>query len=121
MLFEELRDIQTQIDYLDTKDIISKMENLEKIGTSFQNKHKQDVRKRYIVPIIMTILTVLFMAAVIAVLIWVFIVSRKEAAPMWFLWIGVATCFAVIVGVIFALRQRISEIIKGEEEDAKNY
>lgn len=47
--------------------------------------------------------------------------AMGDIAGMFFIGIFVAVFLAMIVGVLFALRQRIREIDGGEEEDAKKY
>ena len=47
--------------------------------------------------------------------------AMGDIAGLFFVGIFVAVFLAMIVGVLFALRQRIREIDGGEEEDAKKY
>ena len=47
--------------------------------------------------------------------------AMGDIAGLFFIGIFVTVFLAMIVGVLFALRQRIREIDGGEEEDAKKY
>ena len=62
-----------------------------------------------------------FMAGVIALMIWGFTVEAAEAPPLPLIVVLVALPAVVILGVLLALIQRIREIQRGEEDDAKNY
>ena len=94
---------------------------MEKSGTTFQNKQKNDVRINYIAPVIVTILTTIFMGTMIYLLWWAYKVEPAEAPPVFFILVCVGMFLAVIGGVILALAQRIGEIRKGEIEDAGKY
>lgn len=61
---------------------------------------------------------------VVALIIGAFLLIIKggeDAALDWILWIYIGVLAAVIIGVIFALSQRLKEIRRGEEEAAKKY
>lgn len=90
-------------------------------GTSFQNKQEQDVRVRYIAPVMVTVIMVVLMIGMSALILWAYKASPKNAPPVWFLWLTVGTFAAIGGGVVLALLQRIREIGKGEIDDAKRY
>ena len=118
------RKLQTKdipISELDTEALLFQMEEMEKGGTSFQNKQAGDVRVRYIAPVIVTVLMVALMTGLTALLVWAYRVSPEEAPPAWFLWMMVGLFAAIGGGVILAFLQRIREIVKGEIDDAKHY
>lgn len=120
-LCQELRGEEVPLSALNTKVILERMEELEKEGTSFQNMHKQDVRIRYIAPIVVTILTIGLITALCVFLFWACQEAPQDAPPAWFLGIVVMTFLSVGVGVVLALTQRIREIGKGEIDDARYY
>ena len=88
-----LADCRERLMDLDAAALLAEMESMELSGTTFQNKQRQDVRIRYVAPVTITLLTVLLM--------------------------GMPA--VVIGGVVLALFQRIQEIGKGEEDDARQF
>lgn len=73
-------------------------------------------------PIICAIVVVVFLAAVLATIIFPLLNEvYGETIVIGFLAIYAGMIVAVIVGVLAALRQRLKEIEGGEEEDAKKY
>lgn len=120
-LCQELVNMGVPIKELKTEEILDKMEDMEKKGTSFQNKHKGDVRKHYVAPIIISIIMIVYTVAMAALLVWAYKVEPNEAPPMWFLVLMILMFAAMAVGMLLALKQRLGEINKGEIEDAKKY
>lgn len=121
MLCQELQAEEISVGNLDVKEILERMEELERGGTSFQNRQKQDVRIRYVAPVIVAMLTIGFVTALSMLLFWACQVAPEEAPPAWFLGIVIFVLLSVGVGVVFALIQRIREIGKGEIDDARYY
>jgi len=121
LLCEELQKLDIPASALDTDGIFEKMDRMEQGGTSFQNSQNEDVRIRYIAPVIVTILTVILMLGLSILLFWAYSISPEEAPPIWLLWLAVGTFAAVGAGTVAALMQRIHEIGKGEMEDARRY
>ena len=98
------------------------MERLEQTGTTFRDKQKQDAKPvRYAGAVVMALLTTALMAALIVLMVWAFTVDPSDAPPLALLVVLVAIPGVIILGVLLALFQRIKEIQKGEEDDAKNY
>jgi len=120
-LCQELQSMDIPIDTLDTEGILSRMEEMEKDGTSFRNKQEQDIRVRYIAPVVITVAMVALMIGLSCLIFWVYKTSPEESPPVWFLWLTVGMFATVGGGVVLALRQRIREIGKGEIDDAKRY
>lgn len=116
-----LQNMNMPLGSLDASEVLREMEEMEKGGTTFQNKQKNDVRIGYIAPVIVTIITTIFMGAMIYLLWWAYQVEPEEAPPALFILVFVLMFLAVIGGVILALIQRIREIRKGEMEDAGKY
>ena len=120
-LCRELQNQDIPVSSLDAQALLAKMEQLERGGASFQDKHAQDVRVRYVAPVVVTVLMVALMTALSSMLLWVFFSQPEQAPPVWILLVIVGFFAAVGVGVVLALAQRIREIGKGEIDDAKHY
>lgn len=107
---------------LETFKIFDRMEQMEKGGTSFQNKQVGDVKRRYYVaPVVIAVVISLMAAGVAALMVWGYLVDPEEAPPLPLMVFLCALPLVVVVGVILALVQRIREIRKGEMDDAKKY
>ena len=109
------------INALDTEGVLAQMEEMEKGGTSFQNKQEQYIRVRYIAPVMITVIMVILMIGMSTLILWAYKASPENAPPLWFLWLTVGIFAAIGGGVVLALMQRIREIGKGEIDDAKRY
>ena len=117
-----LKDREERLDALDAEELLEEMERLEQGGTTFQDKQKQDLRPvRYAGAVVMALLTTALMAALIVLMVWGFTSDPADAPPLALLVVLVAIPGVIILGVLLALFQRIKEIRKGEEDDAKNY
>ena len=57
-LCQELQSMDIPINALDTEGVLAQMEEMEKGGTSFRNKQEQDIRVRYIAPVMITVIMV---------------------------------------------------------------
>lgn len=113
---------EERLDALDAAGLLEEMEALERAGTSFKNKQAGDVKTvRYVAPVIAALLTTALMAALIALMVWGFTVDPTDAPPLALAAVLVAIPGVIILGVLLALFQRIREIQKGEEDDAKGY
>ena len=120
-LCQQLQNQDVPITEMDADTILTQMSELERGGTTFQNKQVQDIRVRYIAPVVIAVIVVAVMAGLSGILFWAYHIAPEEAPPLWFLWLIVGMFTAVGVGVILALMQRILEIGKGEIDDAKRY
>jgi DNA-binding transcriptional MerR regulator len=117
-----LKDREERLDALDAAALLEEMERLEQTGTTFRDKQKQDAKPvRYAGAVVMALLTTALMAALIVLMVWAFTVDPADAPPLALLLVLVAIPGVIILGVLLALVQRIREIQKGEEDDAKNY
>ena len=103
---------------LDPDQILTQLYQLEETGTHFMNKHKDDVRKKYIAPAMAALVVVLLMAGVMALILWG---DHVDPIPLPLLLLLLALPIGCAVGVGIALRQRIHEIQGGEEDDARKY
>ena len=121
-LCQSLKDREERLDALDAGALLEEMERLEQTGTTFQDKQKQDAKPvRYAGAVVMALLTTALMAALIVLMVWAFTVDPSDAPPLALLVVLVAIPGVIILGVLLALFQRIKEIQKGEEDDAKSY
>ena len=121
-LCQSLRDREERLDALDAASLLEEMDRLERGGTTFQDKQKRDAPPvRYVAPVVMAILMSALMAGLIGLIIWLYVTDPAEAPPLPLLAALAAIPGVVILGVLLAMMQRIREIQKGEEDDAKNY
>ena len=121
-LCQSLKDREERLDALDAAALLEEMEQLEEKGTTFQDKQKHDAKPvRYAGAAVMALLTTALMAALIVLMVWGFTSDPADAPPLALLVVLVAIPGVIILGVLLALFQRIKEIRKGEEDDAKNY
>lgn len=117
-----LKDREERLDALDAGALLEEMERMERGGTTFKNKQQGDTRPiRYAGAIVVAVLMCALMVGIIALMAWAFAADPQDAPPLPLLIVLMAIPAAVILGVLLALMQRIQEIQKGEENDAKNY
>ena len=121
-LCRSMRDREQRLDDLETEALLEQIEIMEREGTTFLNRQREDTRRvQYAVPAVVTLLTVLLMGGLIALMVWGFAVDGEDAPPLPLVAVLVSIPGVVILGVVLALVQRIQEIGKGEADDAKNY
>lgn len=106
---------------LDAAGVLEEMSALEQSGTTFQNKQRQDVRIRYVAPVVVSVVMVALLAALIALMLWAFSMDPAQSPPLVLVLVLVAVPALVIAGVLLALFQRIREIGRGEVDDARQY
>ena len=121
-LCRQLKDREQRLDDLEVEELLARMETMERAGATFPDKQREDIRPmRYAGAAAMALLMSAIMVGVIILMVWGFTVEPEEAPPLPLAAVLVALPAVVILGVVRALVQRISEIRKGEEDDAKNY
>ncbi len=107
-----------QLSELDTDEYLVQLENMEKEGAVFPNIVKNDVMKKYLGPVLASIIIV---AAALAVLVFFLLTHKLEPAPGYIV-VYLCVIFGVVaLGTLLALLFRIKEIRKGEEDDLGNY
>ena len=116
-----LTDCGEKLDALDAQPLLTQMEQMEQEGTTFMNKQTQDIKRRYIAPILAAIVMAILMAGTIWLFLWAFEVDPAGAPPLPLLILLVAIPAAVIFGVGIALIQRLREIGRNEEDASKHY
>ena len=110
------------MDALDAGALLEEMERMEQTGTTFENRQRQDAKPvRYAGAVVMAVLVSALMVALIAMMLWGYFTDPAEAPPLPLLAVFMAIPGAILLGVLLALFQRIKEIQRGEEEDAKQY
>ena len=115
-----LTDRRERLEELDAQSLLDRMAQMEQEGTTFMNKQKQDTRRRrFVAPIVVAIVMSVLMAGLIWLFLWAFEVDPAGAPPLPVLALFVAIPAAVVVGVVIALVQRVREIERGVEEDAR--
>lgn len=117
----ELTGCRERLGDLDAGAILAEMEAMEQSGTTFQNKQRQDIRVRYVAPVAVAVLTVALMAALAALMAWGYFAAPADAPPLVLMLVLAALPLLVAGGVVLALVQRIREIGRGEEDDAKQF
>lgn len=120
-LCELLKERAEPLNELDAGSVLAELEKLEQAGATFPNKQKQDVRIRYVAPIVVSVVMVIILTAIIGLFLWAFAEDPASAPPAALVVVLVAIPALLICGVLFALFQRIREIGKGEIDDAKKY
>ena len=116
-----LTDCAEKLDALDAQSLLEKMEEMEQSGTTFQNKQSQDIRVRYVAPVVVTVLMVLLMLGLIWLFLWAFETDPAGAPPLPLLAVFVAVPAFVALGVIISLVQRIREIGRRALDCAKQF
>ena len=117
----ELADCQERLADLDAAALLDQMAEMEQSGTTFQNKQSQDIRVRYVAPVVVTVLMVLLMLGLIWLFLWAFESDPAGAPPLPLLAVFLAIPAVVALGVIVSLVQRIREIGRREIDDAKQF
>lgn len=120
-LCQRIQSLDVPVTDLDANEILTKMAEMERGGTTFQNKQAQDIRIRYIAPVVIAVIVVALMAGLSGIMFWAYHIAPEDTPPVWFLWLIVGMFAAVSGGVVLALWQRIKEIGKGEIDDARRY
>lgn len=122
VLCRRLTDQESRLDGLDASLLLDEMARLEEAGAAFQDKQSGDMRpRRYFGAVAVTLLFSLLLLGFIALILWAVHVDPEDAPPLPLVWL-IILCSAGVIPVLWlALRQRISEIRKGEVDDAKKY
>ncbi len=117
-----LKEAEIRLADLDAAALLDRMDQLEQTGTAFVDKQRQDVRPmRYMVPIVIALAITLLMGALVGLTLWGYWADTAAAPPLPVVLVIIALPLLVIAGVLLALVQRIQEIGKGEEDEARKY
>ena len=116
-----LMDCTEKLDTLDAQSLLERMAQMEQEGTTFMDKQKLDMKRRYAAPVMAAIVMAVLMAGLIWLFLWAFETDPAGAPPLPLLALFIAIPAVVILGVIIALVQRLREIGKGDEDAVKKY
>ena len=116
-----LTDCREKLEALDARSLLERMEQMEQEGTTFMDKQKLDMKRRYVAPVVAAVVMAVLMMGLIWLFLWAFETDPAGAPPLPLLALFIAIPGVVALGVIAALVLRIREIKKGEEDDAKQY
>lgn len=109
------------LDELDAAAELDRLEKMEQEGTTFMDGQKHDVRRRYAAPLICAAVMAVLMLGVIWLVAWAVKTDPAGAPPLPVLGLILAIPAVVIVGVAIALAQRLREIGRREEDDARRF
>lgn len=118
-LCREMKDMNVFLSEVDADPILEQMDEMEHLGASFQNKQKEDVRIRYVAPIAAAIFWIGLMFGFILLMMRDYAIAPEDVSSVTA--VPIVLCSGVSIGVLIALFQRIREIEKGEEDDARQY
>ena len=116
-----LKEREERLDALDAEEILREMDELERGGAVFQDKHRRDTRIQLVAPVAACVIMVLIMLGMIFMIAWSAGTDPQSVPPFPFMVIAMGAPAMVIIGVILALAQRIREIGQEEIDDAKKY
>lgn len=117
-----MKDQEVGLAEFDAETWLTEMEEMERMGTTFQNKQKGDVKvARYVTPTVAAVVFIALMAAVIALMVWAFTLDPADTPPVALMAALIAIPAVVILGILLALVQRWREIRRGEEDEARKY
>lgn len=121
-LCEIMQAQETMLSELNAQQILQQMEDMEKVGTSFQDIEKKDVRQRsFLGAACAAAVMTLLMLGTIALLLWGFHADPQDMPPLPLTVLLLALPLLVIFGVLLSLIQRIEEIKRGEAYDARKF
>lgn len=109
------------LDELDAAAELDRLEKMEQEGTTFMDGQKHDVRRRYAAPLICAAVMAVLMLGVIWLVAWAVKTDPAGTPPLPVLGLILAIPAVVIVGVAIALAQRLREIGRREEDDARRF
>lgn len=115
---DELSQKEESLHTLDAPDYLAKMQLLEEGGIRFMDIGKADQQKKKYGPLFAALVMILLMFVLMVVLVWAELTDPIPLA----LWLVIMLFpAAIIIGVLFALRERFHEIEGGEENEAAKY
>lgn len=106
---------------LQTQDLLTEMEHLEKGGTKFMDIQRKDKQQRKKGAFTGALFAILFMAMFLGIILWAVITTPGGSPPLPILAILLAIPLLGIIGTLTALRERIKEIEGGELDEASKY
>ena len=120
LLTREMLEPSVTMEKMDTDYWLDEVEKMEKEGIDFVNVSKIDIHmKKKLGAVIGATVMIVMMGLVLGTLIYGY--TQDTQFPLWALLIFAVPMIAVITGVIVAMRSRMKEIDKGEEDEAAKY
>ncbi len=104
---------------LDADILLGQMEEMERSGTTFQNKHSGDRRRTMVAPICITLFMVALLTGFALFCGWLMMVDAEFPVAFGILFCGGS--FVACLGMVGVLLQRLREIRGGELEESKKY
>ena len=118
-LCARLREESSDLNNLDASRYLTEMEKMEQEGTKFIDIEKEDInRKKKTGAVVGASLFCIIMLMVLGILVYGIVVGQAPIFPM--LVPGVIL-LSLVIGTVVVLVQRIKEINRGEEYDARKY
>ena len=115
----EMIEADVQFDSLNAESYLDEMKKLEKGGVRFMDVNKTDIKKTKRGPIVAATVCILFFVAMLGFIGWAEIADPET--PIGFVLIMFVLFIAMIVGTLFALKERLKEIEGGEINEARKY
>ena len=118
-LCARLREEASDLNALDASHYLTEMEKMEQEGTKFVDIEKEDInRKKKTGAVVGASIFCIIMMMVLGILVYGIVVGHAPIFPM--LVPGVIL-LSLVIGTVVVLVQRIKEINRGEEYDARKY
>ena len=118
-LCAQLREEASDLNTLDASRYLREMEKMEMEGTKFVDIEKEDInRKKKTGAVVGASIFCVIMLMVLGILVYAIVVESAPIIPM--LVPGVIL-LSLVIGTVVVLVQRIKEIDRGEEYDARKY
>ena len=114
----QLADSEATLDSLDASGFLDQMKVLEKGGVQFVDTNKSDVNKRKWGAWLSAIVSILFIAAMICMILWA---NHQDPLPVGLLVFVLLIPAGTAAGIAIALVQRIKELKGGELNEAGKY
>ena len=113
-----IQEQESNLASLDAASYLTEMKQIEREGMRFLNIAVQDRKKKKKGPWIAAIVMLALMGLVMAMFVWG---EMEDPLPIGLFAVLMCIPVVVIAGVLIALRQRLAEIEKGEEDEASKY
>ena len=118
-LCARLREDASDLNALDASRYLTEMEKMEQDGTKFVDIEKEDInRKKKTGAVVGASIFCVIMLMVLGILVYAIVVESAPIIPML---VPGLILLSLVIGTVVVLVQRIKEIDRGEEYDARKY
>lgn len=118
-LCARLREDASDLNALDASRYLTEMEKMEQEGTKFVDIEKEDInRKKKTGAVVGASIFCVIMLMVLGILVYAIVVESAPIIPML---VPGLILLSLVIGTVVVLVQRIKEIDRGEEYDARKY